>query len=221
MILPAQYVVARRLGELMILWVLGWVAYAVAVLQARDPISFFDSLGDSKGYVIGAGVTAVALIINTLVLFAIEAYRSRKTDDASEKEWTRQQAAVKEAWARQQSAVEEAWNHERDERFVELRRETFADVVSSCERRWHWADVPEIEREGVITSWYGARGKVRFVTDRRDVIEAADRMSNAAGAGDADEFRVARTEFVRLSREELGLAAIPMETKLETPNPTD
>lgn len=153
---------------------------------------FWNGLGDARGYVLGAVVTIFGVLLNVLALLWLERFRAK--------------AQVKQA--------QQAWDREREARLEELRRQTYTQVVEICETRAFLANLPEDEQPKAITDWRGTRARVRFVTDDRRVIEAGDQLITRSVTFEEDrgKWASARSEFVRLCREELGLAELNIET---------
>lgn len=146
----------------------------------------------------------MGVLINVLALWGLEAYRTRK-----------QKAQTDEDWERQKEQAREAWERERAARLEELRRETYTEVVAACESRAFLETTPDDQQPEVVSRWRSARAMVRFVTDDRALIEAADalidasvdRKRNPAGFTDT------RTAFVAVCRSELGRAALDIKSK--------
>lgn len=157
---------------------------------------FWGGLGDGRGYVVGATVTFLGVALNIVALRMLEGFRVK--------------ANLKSA--------EAAWARERGARLEEIRRDAYSDVVSACESRAFLDGYPEEDQTRIIERWRGARARVRFVTDERALIEAADRLVDAAPNRDKDrkEFKSARTEFVKLCRVELGRADLELRSNPAT-----
>lgn len=171
------------------------------VSQMDAPIdavaSFWNGLGAARGYVVGAIVTILGVLINVRALRQLENVRS----------------------AGQQTREQEAWDREREARLQEVRRETYAKALSACETRAFIKSHPQEERSNIRKEWRSVRGIVRLVTDDPALIEAADRMVSGAGtySDDSEAFLSARTEFVRICRAELGRADINIKTVKRSP----
>lgn len=167
---------------------------------------FWEGLGDARGFVVGAAVTFLGVLINVIALWGLEAYRARKLKEQADA-----------AWGRQREQEQAAWDRERAARLEELRRDTYLGVLEACEARAFLDETPEANDALVFTRWRASAGTVRFVTDDRVLIDAADNLVYSAGhqsedAEKATAFRKARTRFVILSRAELGRLALDIRT---------
>jgi hypothetical protein len=189
----------------------GWACQARRiwrVCSVRAMEDFWNGLGDARGYVVGAAVTFLGVLINVLALWGLEAFRLRK-----------QKAQTDLAWTRHQEQAQDTWDRERSARLEELRRETYTEIVAACEARAFLVAVPKDQQPEVLSRWRGSRATVRFVSDSRDLINAADALVDAAGGADVSKnqatrqaFIDARTEFVSQSRAELGRASLNIRT---------
>lgn len=181
----------------------------------------WNDLDNTQGFVIGALVALVGVLVNNLALARLEKSRHDRTMEIEE---ARHQRAVEVETARHERATEVAdvgWQRETAKGWDATRRDLYGDLLARAQgastvRRITDKDARRIRQTELSEQIGSILGRIRLMSDDDVTIQAARefgvtalRFSRNPTDERRDMFLAARNTFVRHARTELGRKTLP------------